>query len=299
MAKQEEFLEKLEKRYRKFEKFIEYPGRSFISKIKRLLLTPKIYIPYILLRLPLLKNYKFVTKLFWGRKIIFSINDSSSSLLHSSGLLLGEFYLTKFFIKNLKDNDIFYDIGANYGFYTYLSLEFCKEVHSFEPLPTVFKELENNLSTVNKVFLNNVAISNINGLINLYLSVSSDVSTINEEILEITPYKYFDKVKVKAITLDEYINNHSKPTVIKMDAEGAESMIIEGARQFLKNNSPIITMEVWSGENGKNISMRSVEMLRNLGFQSYYIDSQGELQKARGDLSKLPRLYGDNFIFLK
>jgi len=249
--------------------------------------------------LPLFKNNSFITTLFWGKKIKFKINDSSSALLHSSGLLLGEVCLTKFFIKNLKDNDVFYDIGANYGFYTYLSLEFCAEVHCFEPLPSVFKELKNNLLKVNNVFLNNVVVSNMSGQTDLHLSVSSDVSTINKKILKITPYKYTDKIKVKAITLDEYIANYSKPTVIKIDVEGAENMVIEGGTQFLKNNSPIIVMEVWPGENGKNISMEPVEELRNLGFQSYYLDFRGELQKVQGDLSRLPRFNGDNFIFLK
>jgi len=299
VEKRKIFLEKLDKRYKKFERFNKYAGRGFIKKIKKLLISPNIYIPYIFSRFYLFRNYNFVTKLFWGKEIVFSIKDASAAMLHSSGLLLGEYCLSKFFIKNLKENDVFYDIGANYGFYTYLSLEFCREVHSFEPLADVFEKLRYNLTESKNVFLNNTAVSNKSGDMLLYLSISSDVSTINKNTIDITPYRYKDKINVKTLTLDEYLKNHSRPTVVKMDVEGAENMVIDGGKEFFKNNSPIIAMEVWTGDNCKKISMRPVEMLRSLGFQSHYINFDGEIEKIDGDLSEVVRSCGDNFIFLK
>ena len=299
VEKRKIFLEKLEKRYKKFERFNKYAGRGFINKIKKLLISPNIYIPYIFSRFYLFRNYNFVTKLFWGKEIVFNIKDASAAMLHSSGLLLGEYHLSKFFIKNLKENDVFYDIGANYGFYTYLALEFCQEVHSFEPLADVFEKLRYNLKEKKDSFLNNFAFSNKSGETFLYLSISSDVSTINKDTIGITPYKYRDKINVKTFTLDKYLESHSRPTIIKIDVEGAENMVIDGGKEFFKNNSPIIAMEVWTGGNGRKISMRSVEMLRRLGFQSHYINFDGGIEKIDGDLSEVVRSCGDNFIFLK
>ena len=85
--------------------------------------------------------------------------------LFLNGILsgFGEYKLTKFFIKNLKEDDIFYDIGANYGFYSCLAAEFCKEVHLFEPIPFIFDNLKNNFKNHQNVFLNNIALSDKKG----------------------------------------------------------------------------------------------------------------------------------------
>ncbi|MDD3488185.1 MAG: FkbM family methyltransferase [Candidatus Pacebacteria bacterium] len=293
------FLKKFEKRYKKFEKFSKYSGRGFSNRIKRLFYAPHIYIPYIFHKLLSFKYIKNKTTLFWGKEINFDVNDLDSYFLHLSGLLLGEGKLTKFFIKTLKGDDVFYDIGANHGFYTYLSLEFCKEVHSFEPLPIVFKPLQKNLVKTDNVFLNNVAVTNTNKQRNMYLSTSSGTSTINKDVLAFASCKYSHTIKVNAITLDEYISNHSKPTVIKIDIEGSESLLIKGDLQFLKNNSPIIAMEVWSGDPGKNISMKAVEGLRNLGFQPHCLNTNGEIYKIKRDLSKSSRQCTEMLIFKK
>ena len=48
--------------------------------------------------------------------------------------------------------------------------------------------------------------------------------------------------------------------------------------------------------------MKAVEKLRNLGYQSYLINKNGELEKVAGDLSIIvdkQGLGGDNFIFKK
>ncbi|MGC9031684.1 MAG: FkbM family methyltransferase [Minisyncoccia bacterium] len=299
------FLEKLDKKFQKLECFNKFAGLGFLRKVLRLLFCPEIYLPYLFLRTSN-KEIKEVN-LFWNKKI--KIKSQEIPFFAVAGILPGgaEYKLTKFFIKNLKETDIFYDIGANYGFYTYLALEFCKEVHSFEPLPFVFENLKLNLKDNQKVYLNEIALSDRNGVTKIYLPNtghldSTGSSTIIEESLDKHYYKFSESLEIKTITLDEYLKSHNPPTVIKLDVEGAESLVIEGGLNFFKNYSPIITLEAWSPEEGGEISMRAVQKLRDLGYKSYFINQDGELEFVEGDLSlivKKQNLYDDNFVFKK
>jgi FkbM family methyltransferase len=300
------FLEKLEESFRKIEKFEKFSGQGLIRKIKRLFFSSNIYITYLWYRFNPIKKSKI--RLFWG-KIINIIFKDKPPFFSITGILPGEaeYKLTKFLIKNLKENDIFYDVGANYGFYTYLALEFCKEVHSFEPLPDVFENLKINLENIENVFLNQVALSDKDGKAKIYLTKSSRLdasgsSTIVEENLNAHYYKFSDSLDIETTTLDNYLKNHNKPTIIKLDVEGAESLVIKGGYEFFKNNSPIIAMEVWSSKEGGEISTEAVEKLRELGYKSHLINKDGDLELVNGDLSLIvdqENLYDDNFIFKK
>jgi FkbM family methyltransferase len=300
------FLEKLEESFRKIEKFEKFSGQGLIRKIKRLFFSPNIYITYLWYRFNPIKKREI--RLFWGKTINIIFKDKPP-FFSITGTLPdeAEYKLTKFFIKNLKENDIFYDIGANYGFYTYLALEFCKEVHSFEPLPYVFENLKINLENIENVFLNQVALSDKNGKAKIYLPANSGLdalggSTIVEEALDKHYYKFSKSLEIKTTTLDNYLKDHNKPTIIKLDVEGAECLVIKGGYEFFKNNSPLIAMEVWSSKEGGQISMKAVEKLKELGYKSYFINKNGNLELVNGDLSLIvdkENLYGDNFIFKK
>lgn len=288
------------------QKFFINQGPGLVKKIKRLIFSPSIYIPYCLYRLGLYRKKDQTTKLFWGRQIKVSLFDLEAFFLNLCGLLShpSEVKLTKFFIKNFKENDIFYDVGANWGFYTYLALEFCSQVHSFEPLPNIFKYLLKNLSNEHKCFLNNVALSNFCGESKIYSGKeSSRGSTIRTELF-LTNKKYFEKeILVKVTTLDEYLKTHSSPTVIKLDVEGSENLVIKGGIKFFKNFSPIVAMEVASNNHYlANLYTEAIRLLKSLGYKSFYLNEEGELKRAEGDLTKLVEKSGyicDNFIFLK
>jgi FkbM family methyltransferase len=265
------FLEKLEESFEKIKKFEKFSGSGLIRKIKRLFFSPNIYITYLWYRFNPIKKRKI--RLFWG-KIINIIFKDKPPFFSVIGVLPGEaeYKLTKFLIKNLKENDVFYDVGANYGFYTYLALEFCKEVHSFKPLPDVFENLKMNLEGDKKVFLNNIALSEQIGETFIYVGGAkfytkehtggSTIITDKSYLNKLNPSR---KISIKTITLDEYIKNHNKPTIIKLDVEGAESLVIKGGYEFFKNNSPIIAMEVWSGD-GIKFSQEAINLLTKLNF---------------------------------
>ena len=127
-------------------------------------------------------------------------------------------------------------------------------------------------------------------------------SSIVQETTKVHNYQFKKKIEVETDTLENYFKSHNLPNIIKIDVEGAESLVINGGLEFFKNNSPIISLEVWPPKEGGEISMKAVEKLRNLGYQSYLINKNGELEKVTGDLSIVvdkQGLGGDNFIFKK
>lgn len=308
LEKRDYFLEKLERVKLKGERFNSFLGRNIFRKIIRLLYSRREYLIYLLWKFHFIPRNKRNIKLFWGKTFVADLLDEDIIIQYIFGALAyseAEYRLTKFLIKNLKDKDIFYDIGANYGFYSYLAGEFCSEVHLFEPLPDIFENINFNLSSDKKFFLNNLALSDKVGKDTLLISRSSGVSTLNNKFAnlrtDVPVGSYNNSVEINTITLDLYCQSKNKPTIIKLDVEGAEELVLRGAENFLKENSPILIMEVCSSYNGGEVSMLAVEMLRRLKFISYKINSFGELEKIEGDLAK--KINGseafDNFVFLK
>jgi len=299
-SKREDFLSSLERVSQRALKVGKYTGPGWKRKIKRLLFTPGLYIPYLLTKFglyPIRKNVR--TKLFWGKEIKVDLGkDPDAFTLYYLNCLKGqEIKLTKFFIKNLKPEDVFYDIGASYGFYSYLAFEFCNGVHAFEPIPFVFQGLVENLKN-EKVVLNQKAVSDKQEETEIYMRGGSFASTINKENLN-QDADSIDNINIRTITLDKYVKNHANPTVIKLDVEGAENKVIQGGENFFKKHSPLITMEVLPEEK---VSMRAVEKLRSYGYKSHFIQDDGSLQKVHGNLIKKveeSRFSVDNFIFKK
>jgi FkbM family methyltransferase len=288
-------------------KIEKYTGGGTLKKLQRLIFTPKFYLSYILItKFGLLHKQSEQIKLFWDREINIPIQDYDSLALKIFGFASGnevELKLTKFFIKNLTSRDIFYDIGGNYGYYTYLASELTQEVHTFEPVPVLANIIKSNIPKDKKVFVNQTAISSAIGQTDLYLSDSSGSNTINPSTLKSHSYVDFNpqnKLLVRTMTLDSYIKQRTPPTFIKIDVEGAEANVIRGSKELLMEHSPIIAMEVWGKGDGGEISMQAVNLLRELGYQSFSIASNGEISIVEGDLSAMARKEGgDNFIFKK
>lgn len=140
----------------------------------------------------------------------------------------------------------FYDIGANYGFFSLFlaSLESFKGVcYAFEPTPTTFNTLEALVSAVDlnrRINAINIALSDRSGDFVMTLPVKSHsgyakVANINDR----------DTYKVSAIKLDEWIMTGDKksPSFIKIDVEGHEFEVLEGARRTITGSRPYVYFE--------------------------------------------------------
>lgn len=292
------FLKLLDIQNVKFFRYRNLTGTGLSKKIKRLLLFHLSYIRFAGAKAGIFSS-DIPAKLFFGKKIRIPISDvSSPNLIFSGTLGSGELRLTKFFIKTLNNDDIFYDVGANYGFYTHLAntLITTGEVHAFEPSPSVFKYLTQ--AAGDRTFLNKVALSNQENKTEFFdAQNSSGRGTINPSVAE-----HFNKSKeklyVEAIKCDTYVEKHTPPSIIKIDVEGAEYLVLRGGEKTFKKYSPTIILEVWGGARGTAFSKKATDLLMEWKYVPFKIDSQGEICKVHSILPEKIKQY-ENFVFKK
>jgi len=259
---------------------------------------------YALIRLGLVKRRDVDARLFWGRKISVPIQDNDAAILYYSGALIGlEYRLFRFFIKNLEENDIFYDIGANYGFYTFLADEFITkgEIHAFEPQENVFAYLRKNAKSLKNCFVNKIALSDTIG--KLYLYIMENYSGGNTIVSDIASAQFVKtkKTEILATTLDKYVKSHKRPTVMKIDVEGAEPQVLRGGIGVLSKESPIIAMEIWKDGKGRILSEQALAILNELGYKAYKIKDSGDIEMLnKKPTDSIEDGFGlENFIFIK
>lgn len=182
-------------------------------------------------------------------------------------------------LKLIKKGNTVFDIGANFGWY---SCHFAKEVgetgrvHLFEPTDTI-NELNNNVSLnafLDRCILNKVALSDKTGTSAFFIP---DKMGTGAASLEPTGLDSVHSTAVSVITLDDYAEtkNIKKIDFIKMDVEGAELLVLKGAKKVLKNFAPPIMLEiVREGVKRFNHTPEDIiEYLGGFGYTLYEIDA--------------------------
>ncbi len=157
-------------------------------------------------------------------------------------------------VRELKPGDIFYDIGANAGFFSLLGSRCVGDrgqVFAFEPLPenigTLKSQLE--LNQVVNCTIVETAISDQVG--EVQFSEGSETTTGHIKSIESNEGRVNI---VKTIALDEFTKTNSPPDFIKMDIEGAEVLALQGARGLLtKANPPKFLIELHGESNAKKV----------------------------------------------
>ena len=132
---------------------------------------------------------------------------------------------------NLTENSIVFDIGSNIGeLGLFLRNKYNNifEYHAFEPSKRDYDACcINNNTGIN--FINNIGIWNKPGNMKLYnKNITGDSS-----LLKIDNYQFISKVEVD--TIDNYVakKNIKKIKILKVEAEGGEPEVLEGAIETL------------------------------------------------------------------
>lgn len=158
---------------------------------------------------------------------------------------LHEFADMAFCLHLLRSGDLFVDVGANIGSYTVLvSKVLGTNSVTLEPVPQTFERLQRNINIndiSNLVDARCCAVGATSGSIKF----STDCDTTNQVVDD----KYNGAwIEVPVLSLDEILQT-LKPTLIKIDVEGYEPEIIEGAKETLKSDSLLaILLETVSPE---------------------------------------------------
>lgn len=164
-----------------------------------------------------------------------------------------------------KVGDVVIDIGAYVGMYSIKASQFVGDtglVVAVEPLPSNIAYLERNLKHLPNTKIVRVALSNYTGSGKLYSSPSSAVHSM--------VYVRKNFIGVQVTTLDELVKELKLPRVdyIKMDAEGSDMNILEGAIGVLNKYRPVLSIACYHTDaNGTPYVDKVLAYLRELGYR--------------------------------
>jgi FkbM family methyltransferase len=141
-------------------------------------------------------------------------------------------------------SSVVFDVGANLGEWSKRLLSVNSKVHChlFEPNPYCTSALENHFkSNARQVFLNYIALSNVSGEADLH-SVDSSCqlsSLFFQDTAGLSRAGARTQRRVQTTTLDRYCAERKLDQIdfLKIDAEGSEIAVLEGARELLRRQS--------------------------------------------------------------
>lgn len=203
-----------------------------------------------------------------NRKYILFPNDNAVSSALINGWVY-EPYMFHFISDNLIDlegSDII-DIGANNGHFTIEFAHYVGDkglVHSFEPQRIVFQQLCGNvfLNGLDNVHTYNVALGEYEGQIGVEYPNYFNPEYVNFGDVHVGISEYGETVKLNA--LDNY--EFKAVSIIKIDVQGFEPLVIKGATKTINKHRPYIFIEIEEeqlekyGHNGDNL-IKQIEQL--------------------------------------
>lgn len=149
---------------------------------------------------------------------------------------------TAFVLGFVRPGDTVLDVGANAGYFSCLAASRGATVHAFEPNPVLVQHLEltrrlNDFG--DRFFICAAAVSAHDGLGELHLSPDP----LNSGLSSLLPLEHLGAagtVRVPTVTLDSYCQAHGVESIrlLKIDVEGAEGAVLEGAAEVLGQVRP-------------------------------------------------------------
>jgi FkbM family methyltransferase len=208
------------------------------------------------------------------KKRVFNMLATPRWLTHLSQNAYEDF-TSDLLLNFIKDDMLFIDVGAHYGYYTLLvgtSHPNCKII-AFEPVPENYEILRRNieLNQLKNVVAYRLAVSNTNGFKNLHISENSGHCSFHEHPLT----KDLRDIEVETVCLDNFLKNIPKvPTVIKIDTEGHEICVLEGMEDILRYTKNIKLLVEFNPRCLSKAGYEPQDLLRKIsqfGFDIYFI----------------------------
>jgi len=157
----------------------------------------------------------------------------------------GELYLIKTFLpKHFKrDNLVLFDVGANVGNYTLKLQKYFpnSKIYAFEPNPKTFDLLVQSTQQFSNVFPEKVGLSDKNETSKIYSYASEEASEHASLYKDVISDLHHDNdiasFEIALEKLDDFCaNNHiEKIDFLKIDTEGHELSVFNGAKKFIDN----------------------------------------------------------------
>ena len=197
-----------------------------------------------------------------------------------NGYWLGTYELEKqkLFEKVIKKGDIVYDIGANVGFYTLLASELVGKkgrVFAFEPLPRNILNFKKHIAMndCGNVDIIEAAVSNKEEFVFFETGKNDSSGKISD----------VGELKIRTVAIDNWLQKEGAlaPTVLKIDTEGAEFKVLEGAKNILNKYHPTVLLALDSPKTREDC----LNLLLSFGYEILPIGSK-DLRTAQEIIAK-------------
>ena len=205
----------------------------------------------------------------------------------------------------VKKQDRVIDIGGNRGVFAYRFWKLGANVEVFEPNPLCATVLSAWSVGKSNVHVHAVALSSAPGTANLHIPVDDSGAEHDASAsIENNGFKNSRDQLVELKMLDSY--NFQDVTMIKIDVEGHERSVIEGAENTLRSYFPALLIEIEQRHSTIPISKMFCQ-INKFGYQGYFLknDSLVSLEyfdvnrdQSVENLGNQKSAYINNFLFL-
>jgi FkbM family methyltransferase len=185
----------------------------------------------------------------------------------------------------LSPQDVFVDIGANIGLFTIMAGRRGTAVVVFEPDPFNCERLRRNIKlnglNESRTIVHRTALGDTTGQIKLHRPLNDNYGMASV-VSKYAP----DGIQVPLRRLDDMLTLSDRRYVVKVDVEGAELQVLDGARATLEKMKPgslwMVEVHVSDGVDLNAVT----ERFQKAGYDlSYFDDATGkiETQPPAGD----------------
>lgn len=191
-------------------------------------------------------------------------------------------------LKDKHTDPVVFDVGANIGQSTLLIRQLLPSaiIHSFEPSPSTFKELQQRVGDDNRANLWNVGVGSTNGALQLLENSQSDMSSFLVQG-SMGWGRVTRQTQVPVVTVDRFCRSNGIGYVhlLKSDTQGYDLEVLRGAQTMLASSRVgLIYVEFMFCELYKNQPSLAVllNFLKDYGFELVGIYHQRYLQGRLG-----------------
>ena len=203
----------------------------------------------------------------------------------------------------IKRGDIVLDVGANIGYYSILMSKLVgKEgkVICFEPTDCYGNVLEKNIAEnkLTNVEAYRIGLSNKEQELEIQIGISSATLHVPGNI------KLNCSERIKLVTLDKFLEEHPLPKInfIKIDVDGHEPLVLEGAWRSIDKYQPNILLEVSHTHylNAGYTAWDFYDLLKSKGYYIYHEKKLDEISSKEEFLFKCANFaYSANIVIGK
>lgn len=187
-------------------------------------------------------RYRLVNVL--GKIPMYVCKQDKSVAPHLTNDGFWESWITTWILNFVRPGTVFWDVGANTGYYSFIAHVQGAQVCAYEPNPECYNLINKTIeyNRFNGIRVVKKALSDIDGVANLYVPAELHGSASLTAMDEKWDYR---AIEVETMRFDSQVSCWGAgKQIMKIDAEGAEEKIFNGmGNRLVEVGKPIILME--------------------------------------------------------